>query len=82
MSRQDSETCTTIEWFGEAVPFLMRVLTCSRKTGATTFRLRTRGVTIFLDTWLDRPSVLPKYLAVDDVAEADYIFISHAHFDQ
>ncbi|ETS85313.1 hypothetical protein PFICI_03338 [Pestalotiopsis fici W106-1] len=49
--------------------------------GATTFRLRTRGVTIFLDTWLDRPSVLPKYLAVDDVTEADYIFISHAHFD-
>ncbi|XP_014552063.1 hypothetical protein COCVIDRAFT_41746 [Bipolaris victoriae FI3] len=49
--------------------------------GATTFRLRTRDVTIFLDTWLDKPSVLPKYLAVDDVTEADYIFISHAHFD-
>ncbi|KAI6304096.1 hypothetical protein ACKVWC_010434 [Pyricularia oryzae] len=49
--------------------------------GATTFRLRTRGVTIFLDTWLDKPSVMPKYLAVDDVTEADYIFISHAHFD-
>lgn len=49
--------------------------------GTTTFRLRTGGVTIFLDTWLDRPSVLPRYLAVDDVTEADYIFISHAHFD-
>jgi hypothetical protein len=34
-----------------------------------------------LDTWLDRPSVLPRYLAVNDVTEADYIFISHAHFD-
>ncbi|KAI1027692.1 hypothetical protein LB504_011689 [Fusarium proliferatum] len=49
--------------------------------GATTFRLRTRGVTIFLDTWLDRPSILKTYLAVDGVQEADYIFISHAHFD-
>ncbi|KAF9694661.1 hypothetical protein EKO04_007699 [Ascochyta lentis] len=49
--------------------------------GMTTFRLRTGGVTVFLDTWLDRPSVLPKYMAVSDVAEADYIFISHAHFD-
>ncbi|VZH92554.1 unnamed protein product [Fusarium fujikuroi] len=49
--------------------------------GATTFRLRTRGVTIFLDTWLDRPSILKTYLPVDDVEEADYIFISHAHFD-
>ncbi|KAK0383196.1 hypothetical protein NLU13_9109 [Sarocladium strictum] len=49
--------------------------------GATTFRLRTRGVTIFLDTWLDKPKILPQYLAVDDVDEADYIFISHAHFD-
>lgn len=66
---------------------LVRVpLTClhtdSNYTGATTYRLRTRGVTIFLDTWLDRPSVLETYLPVDDVQEADYIFISHAHFDQ
>ncbi|KAJ4024606.1 hypothetical protein NW766_000845 [Fusarium irregulare] len=49
--------------------------------GATTFRLRTRGVTIFLDTWLDKPSVLPALLSVDEVTEADYILISHAHFD-
>ncbi|RYC90166.1 hypothetical protein BFJ63_vAg7107 [Fusarium oxysporum f. sp. narcissi] len=49
--------------------------------GATTFRLRIRGVTVFLDTWLDRPSVLKTYLPVDKVKEADYIFISHAHFD-
>ncbi|KAK6821244.1 hypothetical protein PG987_015644 [Apiospora arundinis] len=49
--------------------------------GATTFRLRTRGITIFLDTWLDKPDVMTSHLAVDDVTEADYIFISHAHFD-
>ncbi|KAK7966932.1 uncharacterized protein PG986_001209 [Apiospora aurea] len=49
--------------------------------GATAFRLRTRGVTIFLDTWLDKPDVMSSYLAVDDVTEADYIFISHAHLD-
>jgi L-ascorbate metabolism protein UlaG (beta-lactamase superfamily) len=35
-----------------------------------------------LDTWLERPSILPQYLNIDDVTEADYIFISHAHFDQ
>lgn len=50
--------------------------------GATTFRLRTRGVTIFFDTWLDKPSILPTLLSADEVTEADYIFISHAHFDQ
>ncbi|KEQ90237.1 hypothetical protein AUEXF2481DRAFT_48834 [Aureobasidium subglaciale EXF-2481] len=49
--------------------------------GATTFRLKTRGLTIFLDTWLEKPDVLPHYLSIDQVTEADYIFISHAHFD-
>ncbi|KAF2150955.1 Metallo-hydrolase/oxidoreductase [Myriangium duriaei CBS 260.36] len=49
--------------------------------GATTFRLRANGLTMFLDTWLDRPKVMPVYLAIDQVKEADYIFISHAHFD-
>ncbi|KAF9871028.1 2, 4-dichlorophenol 6-monooxygenase [Colletotrichum karsti] len=49
--------------------------------GATTFRVKANGLVIFLDTWLDRPDVLPKVLAIDDVTEADYIFISHAHFD-
>ncbi|KAF6816038.1 beta-lactamase domain protein [Colletotrichum musicola] len=49
--------------------------------GTTTYRLKANGLTIFLDTWLERPSVLPKYLDVDDVDEADYILISHAHFD-
>lgn len=50
--------------------------------GATTFRVKANGLVIFLDAWLERPDVLPKVLAIDDVAEADYIFISHAHFDQ
>ncbi|KAE8325363.1 hypothetical protein BDV39DRAFT_206901 [Aspergillus sergii] len=49
--------------------------------GATTFRLKAKGLTIFLDTWLDKPSCLYSALAVDDIVEADYIFISHAHFD-
>ncbi|THX49389.1 hypothetical protein D6D06_08572 [Aureobasidium pullulans] len=49
--------------------------------GATTYRLKAKGLTIFLDTWLEKPSVLPHYLSIDQVTEADYIFISHAHFD-
>ncbi|KAL2832204.1 hypothetical protein BJY01DRAFT_254023 [Aspergillus pseudoustus] len=49
--------------------------------GATTFRLKTHGLTIFLDTWLDRPANIPSYGCIDQVEECDYIFISHAHFD-
>lgn len=37
---------------------------------------------MFLDAWLERPKTLPTYLSLEDVTEADYIFISHAHFDQ
>lgn len=51
-------------------------------TGATTFRLKVKGLTIFLDTWLERPSNITTFLKVEDVEECDYIFISHAHFDQ
>ncbi|KAL2829630.1 hypothetical protein BJY01DRAFT_261173 [Aspergillus pseudoustus] len=49
--------------------------------GASTFRLKARGLTIFLDAWLERPKGLPLYLPIDNVDECDYIFISHAHFD-
>ncbi|KAJ5660877.1 uncharacterized protein N7484_000249 [Penicillium longicatenatum] len=49
--------------------------------GATTFRIRAPGLTIFHDTWLDRPSLMPQYLNINDVTDADYILISHAHFD-
>jgi len=43
--------------------------------------LRAKGLTLWLDTWLERPSSLPQLLSIADVKEADYIFISHAHFD-
>ncbi|KAJ5758392.1 hypothetical protein N7520_005548 [Penicillium odoratum] len=49
--------------------------------GATTFCLRASGLTIFHDTWLDRPSLMPHYLNINDVTNVDYILISHAHFD-
>ncbi|KAL2783464.1 hypothetical protein BJX66DRAFT_349413 [Aspergillus keveii] len=49
--------------------------------GATTFRLRIAGLTIFHDTWLSRPSLLPQFLDINEIADADYILISHAHFD-
>ncbi|KAE8421102.1 hypothetical protein BDV36DRAFT_305334 [Aspergillus pseudocaelatus] len=49
--------------------------------GATTFRLRIAGLTIFHDTWLNRPSLLPQFLNINDITDVDYILISHAHFD-
>ena len=51
------------------------------RPGATTFRLRTNGLTIFLDTWLERPDILPSFLTIEEAGHVDYIFISHAHFD-
>jgi hypothetical protein len=51
--------------------------------GCTTFRLRTwRGVTIFLDAYLDRvPSAQQSGFGVYDVTEADWILIGHSHFE-
>lgn len=77
---QDMMSSTTLEWFGEKYP--ANTVPLLSVIGATTYRLRHRGITIFLDTWLEKPSILPHYLSIDDVEEADYIFISHAHFDQ
>ena len=55
----------TLEWFG-----------------CTTFRLRVGELTIWLDTFLDRVAAAPQVgLSVADVTEADYIFVSHCHFD-
>jgi L-ascorbate metabolism protein UlaG (beta-lactamase superfamily) len=55
----------TLEWFG-----------------TTTFRLRVDGLTIWLDTFLDRIPAAPQVgLSVREVDEADYVFISHCHFD-
>lgn len=55
---------------------------CLQLQGATTFRLQAHGVKIFHDTWLEKPRLMKRYLELDDVQEADYILISHAHFDQ
>ncbi|KAJ5815198.1 hypothetical protein N7474_006975 [Penicillium riverlandense] len=55
--------------------------TPSHRLGATTFRLRVAGLTIFHDTWLNRPSLLPQALNINDITDVDYILISHAHFD-
>ncbi|KAL4733294.1 hypothetical protein BDV11DRAFT_210323 [Aspergillus similis] len=49
--------------------------------GATTFRLQAHGITIFHDTWLDKPRLMKRHLELDDITVADYILISHAHFD-
>lgn len=75
---------STLEWFGKIIieQKLVSQLINLMLIGATTFRLKTNGLTIFLDTWLERPSNIKSYLAIDDVTECDYIFISHAHFDQ
>jgi hypothetical protein len=56
---------------------------CSNNSrfGATTYRLKAFGLTIFLDTWLHRPSNLPVHLRLEDVTECTHILISHAHFD-
>jgi L-ascorbate metabolism protein UlaG (beta-lactamase superfamily) len=55
----------TIEWFGCA-----------------TFRVKVRGLTLFFDTYLDRPPGLPDVgLSAAAVSEADFVFVSHAHFD-
>jgi L-ascorbate metabolism protein UlaG (beta-lactamase superfamily) len=55
----------TIEWFG-----------------TTTFRVHTGGPVLFFDAYLDRvPGLDPVGLSTAEVAEADFVFVSHAHFD-
>src|SRR5262249_54739924 len=50
--------------------------------GCTTFRVRVGSVTLFFDTYLDKaPGVPSGGIASTDVDEADFLFISHAHFD-
>lgn len=56
---------TTIEWFG-----------------TTTFRVREAGLELFFDAYLDRLLGLPSVgLSIDQVDSADFIFVTHAHFD-
>ncbi|MEM7273134.1 MAG: MBL fold metallo-hydrolase [Actinomycetota bacterium] len=50
--------------------------------GCATFRLRSGGVTIFLDAYIDRADGAPgPGLQADDIDEADWILIGHSHFD-
>ena len=55
----------TLEWFGTA-----------------TFRVQDEGLDLFFDAYLDRlPGLPPVGLSTAAVDKADYVFISHAHFD-
>jgi L-ascorbate metabolism protein UlaG (beta-lactamase superfamily) len=55
----------TIEWFGTA-----------------TFRICAGGLTLFFDAYLDRlPGLEPVGLSTAEVSQADFVFVSHAHFD-
>ncbi len=61
----------------------MRVVTSTLDWyGCATFALRTAGLTIFLDAYIDRAEVAsgPGVRAAD-VTEADWILIGHSHFD-
>ena len=56
---------TTLEWFGTA-----------------TFRVRDAGLDLFFDAYLDRlPGLEPVGLTTAEVDKADFVFVSHAHFD-
>lgn len=55
----------SVEWFGTA-----------------TFRVRRPGLDLFFDGYLDRvPGLDPVGLSVAEVTRADFVFVSHAHFD-
>ncbi|MEM7139957.1 MAG: MBL fold metallo-hydrolase [Actinomycetota bacterium] len=50
--------------------------------GCATFAMRTAGLTIFLDAYIDRAPIADgPGLSADDVTEADWIVIGHSHFD-
>jgi hypothetical protein len=50
--------------------------------GCATFRLRTGGLTVFLDAYIDRaPGAAGTGLRADDVDECDWIVVGHSHFD-
>lgn len=62
---RDAAMSVTVEWFGCA-----------------TFRVRAGELTLFFDTYLDKaPGVPPAGLRAAQVDRADFVFISHAHFD-
>lgn len=50
--------------------------------GCATFRLEVDGLTLFLDTFMDRPEGAPDVgMSTDRVPKADYAFIGHSHWD-
>jgi L-ascorbate metabolism protein UlaG (beta-lactamase superfamily) len=50
--------------------------------GCATFRLRTGGLTIFLDAYIDRVAgAAGTGLTADDVDACDWIVVGHSHFD-
>jgi L-ascorbate metabolism protein UlaG (beta-lactamase superfamily) len=50
--------------------------------GCATFRMRTAGLTLFLDAYIDRAAnARGTGLRADDVDECDWILIGHSHFD-
>jgi L-ascorbate metabolism protein UlaG (beta-lactamase superfamily) len=50
--------------------------------GTTTFRVRRPGLDLFFDGYLDRvPGLEPVGLTTREVQRADFVFVSHAHFD-
>jgi len=50
--------------------------------GCATFRLKTAGLSIFLDAYIDRAEgAAGTGLRADDIDEADWIVVGHAHFD-
>jgi L-ascorbate metabolism protein UlaG (beta-lactamase superfamily) len=50
--------------------------------GCATFRLKTAGLTIFLDAYIDRAeNAQGTGLRADDIDECDWIVIGHSHFD-
>ena len=50
--------------------------------GCATFRLRTSGLTIFLDAYIDRvPDAPGSGLTAADIDQCDWIVVGHSHFD-
>jgi L-ascorbate metabolism protein UlaG (beta-lactamase superfamily) len=50
--------------------------------GCATFRLRTAGLTVFLDAYIDRASnAAGTGLTADDIDACDWIVVGHSHFD-
>src|SRR5262245_61310503 len=50
--------------------------------GCATFGLRTAGLTIFLDAYIDRATNAPgSGLTADDIETCDWIVVGHSHFD-